>query len=270
MLVPKLVTTLKGYTRDQFTRRPHGRRHRRHRRAPARHRVRDRQRRHSGPRALHRDHRRIPHLRARRLARADRRPDRRVRRHRLRHRPEVRRRWPHRRDDHGRRVPRHARCSRELGSAIKFIPHPGGHRVHERDRGHHLLEPGQGLPRPSDGCRAGGFLEKWQRSRDTSARSTRTRWRYRRWPSRSSWCGRGSTDGSRGRSSRCSRRRPSSTCSTCRSRPSASRFGAISASLPHLSSRTSSFAELELVGPRSRSRSSARSSRCSRRSSPTA
>ena len=86
MLVPKLVTTLKAYDREQFVAdlgagvivgivalplaiafaiasgvTP-------------------------GARALHRDHRRLPDLRARRLAGADRRADRRVRRHRLRHR----------------------------------------------------------------------------------------------------------------------------------------------------------------------------------------
>ena len=39
----------------------------------------------------------------------------------------------------------------KLGSAIKFIPSPRDHRIHERDCGDHLFEPGQGPVRAADG-----------------------------------------------------------------------------------------------------------------------
>ena len=58
MLVPKLFTTLKTYDRRQFVADVIAGRDRRHRRAPARDRVRDRERRHPRPRPLHRDRRR--------------------------------------------------------------------------------------------------------------------------------------------------------------------------------------------------------------------
>ena len=177
--VPKLWTTLRTYDRRQFGRRCRRRHHRRHRRDSARHRVRHRERRDARSRALDGHRCWFSHLRARRVTRPDRRPDRRVRRHRLRHRAEVRRRWTHRRHVHGRRAAcRHG--GRQAREHDQVHPASGRHRIHERDRGHHLLESGERPLRSAHGGSAGRVPREMGVLRRACARADPGRRRRRR------------------------------------------------------------------------------------------
>ena len=101
---------------------------------------------------LHRDHRRLPDLGARRLERADRRPGGRLHRHRLRHRPALRRRQPADRDRARRRAAVRSRLAapRRAGAL-----HPGldRHRLHQRHRGADRAVAGEGAARPAGSAR---------------------------------------------------------------------------------------------------------------------
>ena len=106
---PKLFSSLKGYSKETFYRRPNGRHHRRHRRAAAGYRIRHRVGRLSRKRDYHGHHRRVRHLAAGRQQSTDRRPHRSLYRDRLRYHRPLRRNRTDRSDDHGRRDPGHAR-----------------------------------------------------------------------------------------------------------------------------------------------------------------
>ncbi len=109
-----------------------------------------------------------------------------------------------------------------LGQAVKFIPRPGGPRLHQRHRAADRLDADQGLPRA--GAWPGPTSEFFARmgaigealpTIDPIAVGARDRDRS---PS-SCWCRNGSR-GCRDRSSRCSRAPPRSRRSGCRSRRS--------------------------------------------------
>ena len=274
MFIPEIVSTLRGYTRRQLFADLQRRRHRRHRRPPAGHRVRASPAASRPSAGCHRHRRRLPDLGARRLARADRRAHRRVRRHRLRHRPEVRLRRAHGRHAHGRRASSSRWALARLGAAIKFIPLSRGDRLHERHRGHHLLQPGQGPARPAHGRRC---------RRDSSRSGAPTRrigsinWyaigRRRRRRSPSCGCWPKVSSPHPGAIRRPDRRRPSLVrLSISPVETIGTRFGAIARTLPQPVLPRLSFdrgARCSCAGVHHRA-ARRRSSRCSPRSSPTA
>ena len=96
----------------------------------------------------------------RRLAGADRRTHRRLRGHRRRDRAAARHRRAHHRDAHGRPHPHRARPG---PPRRRHQVHPVSrrHRLHRRDRGDHLLGPGQGPARASRSPRSRRSSSKW-------------------------------------------------------------------------------------------------------------
>lgn len=119
--------------------RPDGRRHRRHRRPAAGHRLRHRFGRLAREGHHHGRHRRLCRLAAGRQPRPDWRPDRRLHHHRLRHRPGVRRGGTSGGNAHGRRAaPAHGALPAGYGHQVHPLSHHRGlHERYCRDHLHH-------------------------------------------------------------------------------------------------------------------------------------